>query len=72
MRDCSTAPRLEVPVYFLEGHHDVNTLPHLAEDYMQWREAPHKELIWFEHSGHSLWVEESEKVGDVMVNMVLK
>lgn len=39
---------------------------------MQRLEAPHKELIWFEHSGHSPSVEESEKVGDVMVNMVLK
>ena len=41
------APRLEVPVYFLEGRHDVNAPPALAEDYLQKLEAPHKELIWF-------------------------
>jgi pimeloyl-ACP methyl ester carboxylesterase len=51
---------------------DNNAPPHLAEDYMQRREAPHKELIWFEYSGHSPWVEEWEKVVDVMVNTVLK
>jgi len=66
------APRLEVPVYFLEGRHDVNAPPYLAENYLQRLEAPHKELVWFEHSGHSPWVEESEKVVDVMVNTVLK
>ena len=65
------APRLEVPVYFLEGRHDVNAPPALAEDYLQKLEAPHKELIWFEHSGHSPWVDEADKVVDVMVNKVL-
>lgn len=65
------APRLDVPVYFLEGRHDVNAPPALAEDYLQKLEAPHKELIWFEHSGHSPWVDEAGKVVDVMVNKVL-
>lgn len=36
------------------------------------RDASHKELIWFEHSGHSSWVEEPEKAVGVMVNTVLK
>jgi pimeloyl-ACP methyl ester carboxylesterase len=65
------APRLETPVYFLEGRHDVNAPPHLVEDYLQTLQAPRKELIWFEHSGHSPWVEESSKVVDVMINTVL-
>lgn len=65
------APRLDVPVYFLEGRHDINAPPHLVEDYVQRLEAPHKELIWFEHSGHSPWVEQSKKTADVMVNEVL-
>ncbi len=65
------APRLEVPIYLLEGWHDVNAPPELAEDYLQRLEAPHKEIVWFEHSGHSPWVDESQKVVDVMVNTVL-
>lgn len=65
------APQLQVPVYFLEGRHDVNAPPHLVQDYLGTLAAPHKEIVWFEHSGHSPWVEEPEKVMDVMVNTVL-
>lgn len=65
------APRLETAVYFLEGRHDVNAPPYLVEDYLQKLDAPHKELIWFEHSGHSPWVEEPAKAVDVLVNTVL-
>lgn len=65
------AANLETPVYLLEGRHDVNAPPELAESYLQTLQAPHKELIWFEHSGHSPWVEESEKVVDVLVSTVL-
>lgn len=61
---------LEVPVYFLLGRHDVNAPPYLVEEYMQVLETPYKELIWFEHSGHSPWVDESENVIDVLVNRV--
>ena len=61
-----------VPVFFLEGRHDVNAPPELVEDYLQILDAPHKELIWFEHSGHSPWVEEPDKVVDVLVTKVLK
>ncbi|MAT97844.1 MAG: alpha/beta hydrolase [Anaerolineaceae bacterium] len=64
-------PQVDVPVYFMEGRHDVNAPPELAEDYLQKLDAPHKELIWFEHSGHSPWVDEAEKTVDVMVNTVL-
>lgn len=65
------APRLEVPVYFLTGRHDVNAPPALIEEYYALLDAPHKELIWFEHSGHSPWISESEKFVEVMVDTVL-
>jgi pimeloyl-ACP methyl ester carboxylesterase len=65
------APRLEVPVYFLEGRHDVNAPPALVEEYLGTLDAPHKEIIWFEHSGHSPWVDETDKLVDVLVNTVL-
>jgi hypothetical protein len=41
-----------VPVYFLEGRHDVNTMPSLVMDYFMMLDAPHKDLVWFERSGH--------------------
>jgi pimeloyl-ACP methyl ester carboxylesterase len=65
------APTVEVPVYFLTGRHDVNALPSLIEEYYELLDAPHKELIWFERSGHSPRVSESEKFIDVMVDTVL-
>jgi pimeloyl-ACP methyl ester carboxylesterase len=65
------AMQLEVPVYFLIGRHDVNAPTVLAEEYYQLLEAPHKELIWFERSGHNPWVTESARFADVVVNKVL-
>ena len=65
------ATRLEVPVYFLIGRHDVNAPPKLTKDYFNLLSAPHKELTWFERSGHNPWVNESAKFVDVMVNKVL-
>ncbi|MGB5959508.1 MAG: alpha/beta hydrolase [Coleofasciculaceae cyanobacterium] len=65
------ATRLEVPVYFLIGRHDVNASPKLTEEYFNLLTAPHKELIWFEHSGHAPWMNESGRFIDVLVNKVL-
>ncbi|HEY9629528.1 MAG TPA: alpha/beta hydrolase [Coleofasciculaceae cyanobacterium] len=65
------ATRLKVPVYFLIGRHDATTSPKLTEEYFNLLTAPHKELIWFEHSGHGPWMNESAKFIDVMVNRVL-
>jgi len=63
------AKRLEVPVYFLIGRHDVNAPPKLTEEYFNILTAPHKELIWFEHSGHSPWMNESAQFIDVMLKI---
>ena len=62
---------LGAPVYFLIGRHDVNAPPVLTEQYFEILNAPHKELIWFEHSGHNPWVTESEAFVDVIVNQIL-
>lgn len=65
------ATHLKVPVYFLIGRHDVNAPTRLAEEYFSLLSAPHKELIWFEHSGHNPWVNESARFVEVVVNTVL-
>lgn len=65
------ATRLEVPVYFLIGRHDVNASPKLTEEYFNLLTAPHKELIWFERSGHVPWMNESGGFIDAIVNKVL-
>ena len=65
------AAQLEVPAYFLLGRHDVNAPPVLTEQYYEILNAPHKELIWFERSGHNPWVTESAGFVDTVVNKVL-
>jgi len=42
-----------------------------TEEYYEILGAPHKEIIWFEHSGHNPWVTESAAFVDVVVNTVL-
>jgi esterase/lipase len=49
---------LEVPVCFLIGCHDVNAPTALAKGCFEVLETPHKEIIWFEHSGHTPWASE--------------
>jgi pimeloyl-ACP methyl ester carboxylesterase len=65
------APSLNVPAYFLIGRHDVNAPPSLAEEYYRMLQAPHKEWVWFERSGHNPWVTESKRFVDVIVNKML-
>ena len=65
------APQVDGPVYILEGWHDLNASPYLAEEYHQLLEVPYKELIWFEHSGHSLWIDEHKRFVAVLVERVL-
>ncbi len=65
------AARLDVPVYFLIGRHDINAPTTLTEQYYAVLDAPHKEIVWFEHSGHTPWVSESGRFVQVMVETVL-
>lgn len=53
--------QLEVPVYFFLGRHDLNAPVVLAKEYAQLLDAPDKKIVWFEHSGHSPWINEREK-----------
>lgn len=62
-----TCPKLEIPVYFLLGRHDINAPLSLAQDYFDRLVAPQKEIRWFEHSGHNPWLTES----DLFVEAVL-
>ena len=53
--------KLDVPVYFFLGRYDVNAPTVLVEEYMKVLDAPDKKIVWFEHSGHSPWINEPEK-----------
>ncbi len=65
------ANHLDVPVYFMVGRYDVNAMASLVERYYAVLEAPDKELIWFEKSGHPPLYSEAGKVIDVVVNLAL-
>lgn len=62
---------LAVPVYFFEGRHDINAPTYLAEDYLSVLDAPHKQFIWFEHSGHNPWIDENELFAQTLVDVLL-
>ena len=65
------ARKLDVPVYFFEGRHDINAPTHLVEDYDTLLSAPHKQIIWFEHSGHTPWADEHDLFVQTLVNVLL-
>ena len=60
---------LDVPVKFIIGRHDINAPSELSEDYFSKLRAPVKEWIWFENSGHSPWINESDKFVDELKKM---
>ena len=62
-------PRLEVPAYFIHGRFDHNAYHTLAEDYYQRLEAPYKELIWFEESGHDPNFREAARFREVLLRV---
>jgi proline iminopeptidase len=67
-----TATRLEVPVYVMEGRHELSCRRSLAVDWFSRLQAPSKRLIWFQHSGHNPQFEEAGRFQEVMVNTVLQ
>lgn len=62
---------LNVPVYFFLGRHDVNAPPALAEEYFEVLRAPEKEIVWFEHSGHSPWINEADRFAEELIERFL-
>jgi len=59
--------RLNVPVYFFLGRYDINAPTMLVEEYERLLDAPDKGIVWFEHSGHSPWINEREKFAEEVI-----
>ena len=57
IRDCNT---FEMPYFIFQGRHDNNTPSALVEAFCEAIQAPKKELVWFENSGHGPIAEERE------------
>jgi pimeloyl-ACP methyl ester carboxylesterase len=65
------ATKLDLPVYLIQGRHDMNDPFQLPEEYFNLLEAPHKQMYFFEDSGHGMIWEEADKFHDIMINTVL-
>ena len=48
-----TVTEFQIPILIFDGRNDMNTPSVLVEDWFNMIKAPHKELIWFEESGHN-------------------
>jgi pimeloyl-ACP methyl ester carboxylesterase len=79
MLDFSGWTRFDCPIILFNGRHDHNVSASLAAEWFRRVRAPHKTLVWFEHSAHEMFNEEpgrmlaallqarviAEKAGDV-------
>ncbi len=66
------ATQLGLPVYIVLGRHDMNNPAEIPTAYYDRLEAPSKQLVFFEKSGHGMIWEENERFLDFMVNTVLR
>jgi pimeloyl-ACP methyl ester carboxylesterase len=64
-------PQLALPVYLIEGRFDHNASSQIAERWFNKLQAPTKEFIWFEHSGHVPYDFEPSRFNALMVDKVL-
>jgi pimeloyl-ACP methyl ester carboxylesterase len=51
---------LSVPIFIFHGEHDVNAPLYLAEEYYNLVNAPEKDFVLFERSGHNPMIDEYE------------
>lgn len=60
-------PKVEVPVYFIQGKNDFTTSYQSCEEYFNVLEAPYKELIGIEKCAHNPLVEATNEVTNRVV-----
>jgi len=63
---------INVPVYFCSGRSDYNVPFELVEEYYEKLQAPYKEIVWFEKSGHVPNFEEPDKFSDFCISLINK
>lgn len=63
-------PRLEVPVYLVQGAHEMDARAEQTREWFDKLEAPRKEWITFENSGHIPQFEEFPRFREVLAGIV--
>jgi len=64
-----TLTHLDTPIVMAQGRHDRVAPPATAERYAESLEAPHKQLVWFEHSAHMPHLEEPERFRELLAQV---
>ena len=64
-------PRLDVPVFIVEGEHEAPGRAVLAVDWFEQLSAPSKELVTFESSGHTPHLHEPGRFATYLADVVL-
>lgn len=62
-------PEVKIPVFFISGAYDYNTPWELVQRYHNTLQAPYKEFIKFEKSGHSPVFEEPERFNQEVIRI---
>lgn len=62
--------RFEMPGFFCLGRYDMQVVASVAAAYFEVIEAPSKQLVWFEQSGHMAPFEEPEPFNRLMIETV--
>jgi pimeloyl-ACP methyl ester carboxylesterase len=64
-------PALEVPVYILDGAHELASRRDLALEWFEALSAPHKDWITYEDAGHSAVFEEADAFHRLMTESIV-
>jgi len=63
-------PRLDVPVFLVEGRHEAAGRETLARQWFDLLDAPSKNWITFERSGHTPPYDEPQRFAQLMTDIV--
>jgi len=66
----NTFQKYQIPIYFFLGKYDHGCPFELVEEYFARIDAPYKEIIWFDNSGHWPNIEEPEKYQRELVKIL--
>jgi len=66
----ATLPIVRCPVYFFVGKNDIQTATAITTAYFEQLDAPRKALFLFDHSGHQIHKDESEKFQNTIISIV--
>jgi len=65
------APRLDVPVYILDGKAELTARRDLALEWYDQLEAPSKQIYTFDNAGHSVAFEQFSALRQILTETIL-